>query len=80
MSYVYNFFGLVSVFLICAWLVNGCSDNKTPEPSQKSTGQQIVEDMTGISNIKAGQKARSKIEAISSQKSNELEEVTGQNK
>lgn len=63
--------------LVCILFVYGCSENRPSEQSKKSAGQQVIEDMTGMSNIKAGQKARAKIETISAQKSNELQEVTG---
>lgn len=75
MSYMYKIIYLAGLSFIL--FVSGCSESRPPEHSKKSAGQQVVEDMTGISNIRAGQKARAKIEAISAQKSNELQEITG---
>ncbi len=70
----------VFLILIAAALATACTKEQKPEaaeakPKQPSTAQQAIEGFTGKTAVKQGRKAMDKLEAVSAQKNDELDEV-----
>jgi hypothetical protein len=75
-------------FFVALALLAGCSGgphqtaapapSAPPAPSQRSTGEFVVDGITGRGAVRAGKQAQATIEAVSKQKNKDLKEAMGE--